>query len=87
MLDGAFKDEFGVELLKLPEVPGILLVQILTYCALDHLNDVFPVFGPSVQARMKTTSVCRTFHHLIFVIKEKCIILTHTIYCCLFLQI
>ncbi len=31
---------------------------------LDYLYDVFPVFVPSVQVRMKTTSVCRTFHYL-----------------------
>ncbi len=43
------------------------LVQIPTFAlfALDHLTyDVFPVFGPSVQVRMKTTSVYITFHYL-----------------------
>ncbi len=42
------------------------LVQIPTLAvfALDNLHDVFPVFGPHVQVRMKTTSVCQTFHYL-----------------------
>ncbi len=45
------------------------LVQIPTLAvfALDHFNklyDAFPVFGLSVQVRMKTTNVCQTFNYL-----------------------
>ncbi len=40
------------------------LVQVLVVFTLDHLYDVFSVFGPSVQMKMKTTSVCRTFLHM-----------------------
>ncbi len=45
-----------------PHFRGFVQIPTLAVFALDHLNDVFPVFGPSVQVRMMTTNVCRTFH-------------------------
>ncbi len=42
---------------------GFVQIPTLAVFALDYLNYVFPVFGPTVQVRMKT-SVCRTFHYL-----------------------